>query len=159
MSKKSKWKPRVVRPDPMYLPPVHHKETVIVSDMDGTLSLLGGRNPYDASRCDFDPPHTPVVETVKLLAKTFPLVVVSARFEKVRAQTERWLKWHDIVYRDLLMRKDGDTRNDALVKAEIFRDYLHPKYNIHAVFDDRDRVVEMWRWMGVPCFQVQFGNF
>jgi hypothetical protein len=28
-----------------------------------------------------------------------------------------------------------------------------------AVFDDRDKVVAMWRSMGVPCFQVAPGDF
>lgn len=28
-----------------------------------------------------------------------------------------------------------------------------------AVFDDRDKVVAMWREAGVPCFQVAPGEF
>jgi hypothetical protein len=27
------------------------------------------------------------------------------------------------------------------------------------IFDDRDRVVAMWRSLGIPCFQVAKGDF
>lgn len=35
-------------------------EKVLLCDMDGTLSLLNGRNPYDASTCDQDELNEPV---------------------------------------------------------------------------------------------------
>lgn len=159
MSKKKERKPRVIRPDAVYLPHDPDKETIIVSDMDGTLSQLGGRNPYFADNCDQDPEHEPVVKIVKALTAVYPLIVVSARYETVRSQTERWLKEHGIPYRELIMRRAGDNRNDGLVKAEIARDFIYPRFNVEVVFDDRDRVVNVWRWLGFPCFQVQFGGF
>ena len=33
------------------------------------------------------------------------------------------------------------------------------KFNILAVFDDRDRVVDMWRSLGLTCLQVAYGKF
>jgi hypothetical protein len=30
---------------------------------------------------------------------------------------------------------------------------------IECVFDDRDKVVAMWRRRGIPCFQVAPGDF
>jgi len=33
------------------------------------------------------------------------------------------------------------------------------KSRLVAVFDDRDRVVKMWRDVGVTCFQVADGEF
>ena len=38
----------------------------IICDLDGTLALLNGRNPYDASLCEDVIPNIPVVETLKL---------------------------------------------------------------------------------------------
>jgi len=32
-------------------------------------------------------------------------------------------------------------------------------YTPSVVFDDRDRVVKMWRENGIRCFQVAEGNF
>ena len=31
--------------------------------------------------------------------------------------------------------------------------------DVHCVFDDRDKVVKMWRDNGLTCFQVAPGNF
>jgi len=42
---------------------------------------------------------------------------------------------------------------------EIFDNHIAPKYNISYVLDDRDRVVDMWRSLGLTCFQVDWGNF
>ena len=38
--------------------------------------------------------------------------------------------------------------------------WIPPERNrLTAVFDDRDKVVQMWRENGVPCFQVAKGDF
>lgn len=149
----------IPRPDPVYRPFDPALPNVVIFDMDGTLSLLGGRNPYDASRCDRDPVHTPVLMVADTLSLNYPIIVVSARYEKVRPQTKIWLEHVGLRYLELLMRKDGDNRGDALVKAEIYRDDIAPRFNVQCVFDDRSRVVAMWRWFGVPCFQVAEGDF
>ena len=57
------------------------------------------------------------------------------------------------------MRKNGDSRRDSIVKEEIFWNDIEPKYNVLAVFDDRDQVVKMWRELGIKCFQCEYGNF
>lgn len=67
-------------------------------------------------------------------------------------------QWHASgVY--LLMRQDGDHRDDAIVKYELYRDYIAPWYDIKIVLDDRDRVVRMWRQIGLTCLQVNDGDF
>jgi hypothetical protein len=33
------------------------------------------------------------------------------------------------------------------------------KDDVVAVFDDRDKVVNMWRENGLTCMQVAYGNF
>lgn len=45
----------------------------------------------------------------------------------------------------IFMRKEGDTRSDDIVKYEILKDKIVPRYYVEAVFDDRNRVVDMWR--------------
>jgi len=38
--------------------------------------------------------------------------------------------------------------------------HIKGKYTIRFVIDDRDRVVQMWRReLGLPCFQVNYGDF
>jgi hypothetical protein len=57
------------------------------------------------------------------------------------------------------MRRSGDNRCDSIVKEEIYREHIEGKYNVLAVFDDRDRVVDMWRRLGLLCLQVYYGDF
>lgn len=56
------------------------------------------------------------------------------------------------------MRVAGDNRPDTIVKYEMFQK-IKDKYNIVGVFDDRECVVEMWRAVGLTCFQVDWGMF
>ena len=59
----------------------------------------------------------------------------------------------------LYMRAEGDHRPDWIVKKELFLNEISKKYNIELVIDDRQQVVDMWRSLGLTCFQVAEGNF
>jgi hypothetical protein len=59
----------------------------------------------------------------------------------------------------LLMRPEGDHRSDEVVKKEIWEKKIKPWYDVVAVFDDRDRVVKMWRDEGLLCVQSYYGDF
>ena len=49
-------------------------------------------------------------------------------------------------------------KDDVLKKKWL--DDLFPNIDdITCVFDDRDKVVQMWRDNGISCFQVAPGNF
>ena len=39
----------------------------IICDLDGTLALMNGRNPFDASKCDEDLLNVPVAEYIEKL--------------------------------------------------------------------------------------------
>ncbi|MEB3309671.1 MAG: AAA family ATPase [Snowella sp.] len=127
----------------------------IICDLDGTLALLNGRSPYDASRCDLDLLN-PVVAS---LIKDKRVLLVSGREEKHREPTLRFLQKHDIHYEKLIMRATGDFRKDALIKQEIFDREIRGFYNIEFVLDDRNQVVQMWRQLGLTCLQVADGDF
>ena len=147
------------RPDPVYRPWVQGLPAAYIFDMDGTLATLGGRDSYDGSTCDRDPIHSPVYTVLVTLAARNVILIVSGRSDRFRPQTVQWLRSYGVPYSGLYMRRAADNRGDALVKAEIFRDLIAPCYNVQGAFDDRNRVVAMWRWLGVPCFQVQEGDF
>jgi adenylate cyclase class IV len=57
------------------------------------------------------------------------------------------------------MRKTGDNRPDNIVKKEIFDSNIKNNYYIEFVLDDRNKVVKMWRELGLTCLQVADGNF
>lgn len=142
-------------------------------DIDGTLALMGDRrSPYDPTKYHLDEPNPPVVETLRSLTdsmwwhhgsedrgRTWAIIGLSGRSEDHREATEKWLKDHDIVLDALFMRKSGDNRNDGIVKAELVRDNISGVYDVIAHFDDRQRVVDSLRHIGLPVFQVAPGNF
>lgn len=131
-------------------------ETVIICDLDGTIALLNGRSPYDASTCDNDILNVPVADVLK----HYKVIFVSGRYEQFREPTLKFFKKHNISnYLALYMRKNLDNRKDSIVKEEIYNEYIKDKYNVLFVLDDRNQVVELWRKLGLTCFQVAEGNF
>lgn len=88
----------------------------------------------------------------------FPSIFVTGRMEKYRTVTENWLKKNNLVPDYLFMRETDDFRSDDVVKWEIDIKYISPA-PILCVFDDRDKVVKMWRNQGYKCLQVQEGDF
>lgn len=133
----------------------------IISDLDGTLSLLNGRNPYDATNCFEDLPNIPVVETVKLFhSNGYKVVFCSGREDKYEDATRQFIgKYLPNVEYDLFMRKTSDMRRDSVIKEEIYEGKIKDKFNVLFVLDDRMQVVSLWRELGLTCFQVAPGDF
>lgn len=128
----------------------------VLVDIDGTLAdHVGIRSPFEWHAVDEDRPHEEVVELVQALhAAGDTIVVVSGRDAVCRAETENWLKRHNIEYADLFMRSKDDMRSDDIVKAEILENDILPKYGVKMVIDDRPRVCHMWRSLGIKVIQV-----
>lgn len=132
-----------------------------IFDIDGTLAIRGGRSPFDYSKVELDTPNIGVITTLKALYKgCYDIIITSGREDTCKDATVQWLhKNLGIKGFDLFMRKAGDFRKDAIIKQEIYEQYIEPRWKIVAVFDDRDQVVEMWRRLGLSCYQVNYGNF
>jgi predicted kinase len=146
------------------------KEAVLC-DLDGTLALIHGRSPYDASDCDIkDLPNVPVIETVLAHYKAGrKIIFCSGREDKYRPETIRFIEKYcrdkgldnedyDMEYQ-LFMRKTDDFRKDSIIKEEIYQENIEGKYNVLCVLDDRNQVVDFWRAKGLTCFQVAPGDF
>lgn len=134
----------------------------IICDLDGTLCLLNGRSPYDASKCDEDLLNEPVADIVrKFYRDGVAIVFLSGREDKYREPTIRFLENHlgaDFKY-ELIMRASEDMRKDALIKKEFLEGEILPRYRVDFVLDDRNQVVDMWRGLGITCLQVNYGDF
>ena len=142
----------------------------VICDMDGTLSLLGNRNPYEASSCHLDLPNIPVVGVVNKLIhsnydesrgeSSFNIVVFSGRqgSSDVYEKTDKWLHKHLnlclVNSYHLHLRKDKDQRPDSVIKEELYNQFVKDKYNVQAVFDDRLSVCKLWHSLGLPLFRV-----
>lgn len=135
------------------------KELCIIVDIDGTLAHnSGGRDWYEYHRVGEDTVHGHVKSIVKRYTD-MPIIIVSGRYDNCKDITEKWLQDNDIPFSHIYMRKTGDNRCDTVVKQELFEKHIEPYYNVLFVLDDRDRVVKMWRELGIPCLQVAPGDF
>jgi predicted kinase len=167
----------------IYTPPVEEEQVIVpyeqpdgvftndavIFDIDGTLAVMGDRSPYDPSKYHLDTLNTEVYNALMLAFKAgVSIIIVSGRDNAFRAETVAWLQANDVPYDALYMRptenrKDGKKTEDSIVKYNLFNQYIRDsKYKILGVYDDRHRVLRMWRKLGLTTFHVNgpdAGNF
>lgn len=132
----------------------------VLFDIDGTLATMNDRGPFDWMKVDSDSIRDAVVETARIhYAAGIYVIVMSGRDSACRELTEKWLDANSIPYNKLYMRAEGDMRKDNIVKQELFDTHIRGNFDVLSVYDDRQQVVDMWRSMGLDCFQVQPGDF
>mgnify|MGYP001561848870 CR=1 FL=1 len=148
-----------------------------IFDLDGTLALIDHRrhmlnDKEDSQRwrrfyaaCDKDAPNQPVIDLMHTLALTHDIRIWSGRSDEVLEKTIAWLTENThIITADaraiLTMRVAGDYTPDDKLKKE-WLDALNAEERaaLCGCFDDRDRIVQMYRDNGIACFQVANGDF
>lgn len=140
-------------------------------DKDFDKQCLCGRYPgkwktdwkafYEA--CDLDMPIEPVIEMLLCLySNDHDIQIWSGRCESVRVKTTEWLQKHIPIWNDelvLKMRPIGDYTPDDQLKERWLDEAIANGETIEMVFDDRPKVVRMWRRRGIFVFDVnQTGN-
>ena len=65
--------------------------------------------------------------------------------------TDGWLKNNGFVNYELFMRHENDVRPDLEIKRDIYNNSIAPYYNVLYAVDDKKKVVDMWREIGVPA--------
>lgn len=144
------------------------KPKAVIFDVDGTLAKMVGRSPYDLEKCDTDIINPMVVELSKMYHRQgYAIIVVSGRESgtseepmKYYHMTRRWVEnFAEVPLEMQCQREQGDSRSDMIVKEEIFWNKIAPHYDVKLAVDDRAQVVEMWRRIGVECWQVDHGDF
>lgn len=149
-----------------------------IFDIDGTVALIEHRRHIldreDRQKwrdfyaaCDKDLPNEPVIRTLEGLRRAGADVwFFSGRSDEVRDKTIAWLAHHtsfmswELEGAMLTMRTEGDyTADDVLKRQWLDAMLVDDRGRLVAVFDDRDKVVAMWRDAGVSCFQVAPGEF
>lgn len=156
---------------PEYVEYNHKLPDAVISDVDGSVALMGDRSPFDYLSSGADEPHEPVIMLLQEFVKGFEgdleVFFVTGREDFAREVTRDWL-YSEVSYpfygleetdKHLFMRKSGDYRKDVVIKQEIYRENFEGKYNVLFVLDDRDQTVAGWRELGLPTFQVAPGDF
>ena len=145
------------------------RKNTYVFDLDGTLALVDHRRALlDGDKPDWhsfnkasllDPPNEAVSHVLRsLFATGFEIWIVSGRSDVAELETRGWLTKHEVPFHHLLMRSASDSRPDDVLKREWALKYAFQE-TVLAVFDDRNSVVNMWRNLNIPCFQVAEGDF
>lgn len=149
----------------------------VIFDLDGTLADIETRRVisikengkmdwdifFDPNNISLDTPNRPVITIARLLKESgHRIVILSGRSKVTKDATRDWLKQFDVPFDVLKMRPNNKEfkfmPDDQLKK--LWLDQLFPNTDdILCVFDDRDKVVKMWRENGLPCLQVAEGNF
>lgn len=134
------------------------ENNVIIVDVDGTIAFRGNRNPYDWGNVGNDLPNEPVIKLLMQLEEWNDLIFVSGRSAICREETMWWLTNQGFDNPSIYMRHEDDYRADEIVKREIYDRFISNR-DVLCVFDDRNKVVSMWRELGLTCLQVAEGDF
>ena len=154
----------------------------IIFDLDGTLANIEVRKNvctkedgkmdwdafFDPKNIKLDEPNEPVIMMLQALkAFGYQIAIFSGRSEATKDVTKDWLKQYDVLYDILKLRPTGNKWKwtpDQKLKLGWFNEvFVDPEdmdeSEVVAVFDDRDKVVKMWREIGLTCMQVAPGDF
>ncbi len=110
--------------------------------------------------CDKDAPIMPTITLTRFMLghdyydEQEDVHIWSGRCESVRNKTEKWLEENSIAYNGLKMRPIGDNTPDDELKERWLDEAISQGKTIDFVFDDRPKVVRMWRRRGIFVFDV-----
>jgi hypothetical protein len=148
---------------------------IVIADLDGTIALIERRRHWlnkdqhpeltsderwrnFFAACPKDRPNIPVIRTLRALRWSwYDIHIFSGRSDEVQDQTLTWLDKFNVPFQLLKMRPAGDFTPDEELKRQWIQEY--DLAQILCVFDDRQKVVDMWRELGLTCFQVAPGDF
>ena len=150
------------------------KKQTIIFDVDGTIADVEHRRHLVNSDKGFKPDwnafrratedDTPV-QWVCDIAKRFiaqgdEVAFFSARNESEREVTERQIReWIGEGHKGVFLRPNDDFTPDDEFKSKLADKFIEMGGKIDLIFDDRQKVVDMWRANGIPCLQVAPGDF
>jgi FMN phosphatase YigB (HAD superfamily) len=151
-------------------------EKAVIFDIDGTLADISHRVKYlkttpkdwkNFNSAENILKDTLILETKHILdmyrLSGYTIILITGRNRGENALIEKmtmnWLREHNILADKLFMREYRDKQHDTTLKRDIYNKYIKDKYDVVAVFEDRSRVVDMWRGLGLQCYQVNKGYF
>ena len=132
---------------------------------------------FDPDNIKLDDPNPPVIKLAQMFkADGFKVVIFSGRNDRSFHTTKQWLADHDVPFDLLVMRPDKfkddswpiadgnpatpDMRfmPDDILKKKMLDTFVDIN-DVFVVVDDRQKVVDMWRNLGLNTWQVAPGDF
>lgn len=143
---------------------VSGRKHCILVDIDGTVAEMNNRSAFEWNKVGNDLPRKHIIALVdsyfwyEETDQPREVIFLSGRDAVCQSETRQWLidnigDWTEGCL--LLMRSEGDSRKDYIVKKEIFNKYVSDKYNVDYVIDDRKQVLRMWAYeLGLTTIDV-----
>ena len=133
----------------------------VIFDVDGTLAHMNGkRGPFEWHNVDKDDPDENIRMLNMIMNESYvEVIIMTGRDGVALEKTKRWLIDNGIAYDKIFIRDAGDGRKDSIIKREIYESEIKDKYNVIAIFDDRQQVIDLWRSLGLTACQVNYGDF
>lgn len=136
------------------------KPKAFIFDIDGTVALRGDRGVFEFENCAVDTRCETAYAIYKALVVNYPIIFLTGREDRYRAPTEKWLDYNGFGERvGLHMRPTDNNNPDQEVKIQTYQTYVEPYYDIVGLIDDRQRVVDAYRELGLTVLQIRPGNF
>ena len=132
---------------------------------------------FDPENIKLDKPKPEVIKCAQMFKQQgYKIVIFSGRNDRSFVATKHWLTKFDVPFDLLVMRPDKFKANswpiadgnpatpdmrfmpDEILKKKMLDTFVDIN-DIFLVVDDRDKVVKMWRDLGLNTFQVAPGDF
>ena len=132
----------------------------IICDLDTTLAFNNGKRSFYDDNCITDELSEILKEHILFQkASGRAIIILSGRDMNALESTTMWLDHHKVPYDHIYLRTVNDGRKDHIVKREIYETHIKDNFFVHVVYDDRKSVVDMWRKLGLKCFQVEPSDY
>lgn len=136
------------------------KPDCVVIDMDSTMCFNMSKRPwYGKGSTELmldDVPNINVVKLLQIIHKDCPVIVCTGRDTSQKEVTKQWLAKYDIFPTKIYMRQANDFRKGVEIKEELINQILE-EYNIIAIFEDSEPIVQKLRDMGLTVLQPNKG--
>ena len=143
----------------------------LIADMDATICFNVSGRPYfgagSAEKMQYDVPNEPVIKIIlnylKCMDENDRIFIITGReaAPDIRKATIDYVKKHvsEDPRVEVIMRVDKDYRKGDLVKKELYETFVKGKYNVDFVLDDSNKIVKMYRELGLTVLQPNEGKY
>ena len=124
-----------------------------------------------------DKPKEAVIKCAQMFHEQgYTIVIFSGRNDRSFQETKQWLSTHEVPYDLLVLRPDkfkdeswpvadGNPATPAMrfmpdekLKKAMLDTFVDVN-DVLCIFEDRKKVVDMWRELGLTCFEVEDAHF
>lgn len=152
-----------------FTPIKRDKKSAIIVDIDGTLANVDHRKHFAETKqwdkfselCHLDTVNQWCLEIINKFKNDHAIILLTGRMFKTTTQTEtlNWLQENKVHWNELHGRPNKVKIEDCVYKEDVYRTKIEPNYNVLFCIEDRKRVVEMWRGLGLTCLSCDAGEF